>query len=67
MTVDAGPDLQGPCVLEEVISCILRVRQGQVEGQQTRFVIGEKFSPSYYRIVYQLNSSHMQIISQNLI
>lgn len=41
MTVDAGPHLQGPCVLEEVISCILKVREGQAEGLQTRFVIGE--------------------------
>lgn len=40
MTVDAGPKQRGPEVLEEAITCISKVREGQDEATETKFILG---------------------------
>ncbi|KAL8286257.1 hypothetical protein RQP46_004745 [Phenoliferia psychrophenolica] len=45
LTVDAGPLLQGPIVLEEAIECISRVQSEQEEGKQTKFILDHFAKP----------------------
>lgn len=44
MTLDAGPKQRGPDVLEEAIACISKVREGQNESKETKFILGELHS-----------------------
>lgn len=44
MTLDAGPKQRGPDVLEEAITCISKVREGQNESKETKFILGELHS-----------------------
>ncbi|KAK4705163.1 hypothetical protein P7C70_g1053, partial [Phenoliferia sp. Uapishka_3] len=45
MTLDAGPDQQGPAVLEEAIECISKVHEGQSEGKETKFILDHFAKP----------------------